>query len=73
VPKAAWLNLYGLTPTEAAERVSERFVQPGFLEAWHLAQIRLAALFGDGAILLHERQRLRHAVVQALRAVIEGD
>ena len=66
LPGAAWLNLFGLDPADAAEKVAEPFQTPEFFEAYREAQARLAALFGDAEIVTEERARLRGAVLDSL-------
>ncbi len=71
LPPAAWLNLYGLSPQEAAARAAVPFVDDGFRDAYHAAQVRLAALFGDTGALLAERTRLRAALLAELQGVLD--
>ncbi len=70
LPGAAWRNLYGLEPDAAAGLVMGDS-RPGadFLDAWHLAQTRLAALFDDTGLMVRERERLKRAVVQELQVI----
>ncbi|MBK0329310.1 hypothetical protein I5535_18705 [Rhodobacteraceae bacterium F11138] len=71
LPAAAWLNLYGLDPQEAAMRAAAPFVDDGFLDAFHAVQVQLAALFRDTGALLAERRRLRDALLAELQEVLE--
>jgi len=73
LPPAAWLNLYPLDPDAGAKAALAPVPGLDFLEAWHLAQTRLAALFGDAGLLARERDRLKHAVVSELQEIADGD
>lgn len=73
LPEAAWLNLWGLDPGQAADRVAQSFADSGFFEAFHLAQVRLAALFSDAGVLVRDRRRLKSALLSELHAALDGD
>jgi len=70
VPRAAWLNLDGLTPEAAAGRLPEPFLDTDFIEAWCAGQRSLAALFSDSAAVVEERRRLHRVLLDELRAVL---
>lgn len=72
LPAPAWLNLYGLSPQAAAARTAAPFADSGFFDAYHAAQVRLAALFSDAGALAAERRRLKTALLQALQRVLDA-
>ncbi len=72
VPSESFLNLYGLSPEEAADRIAAFAVTPDRLEAHVAAQARLAALFATPAALLGEHARLRGALIHELGQVLSG-
>ncbi|MDU9006535.1 hypothetical protein [Sedimentitalea todarodis] len=71
LPEGSWLNLHGLTPEQAAGRARQPFAGDAFIEAFHGAQLRLAALFGDAGALVRERRRLRSEVLGAFATLLE--
>ncbi len=71
LPAASWLNLHGLTPEEAAERVCQPFAGVDFSAAFQAAQVRLAALFADAGAWVRERRRLKAAVLREFAALLE--
>ena len=71
VPDAAWLNLAGLTATEAAARLETPFLTHDFVDAWCEGQAALARLFGDTGIVLAERERLQKAVLGEFGVILE--
>ncbi len=72
LPDAAWLNLFGLDPAAAAVAAMAPVDMEDSIEAGHLAQTRLAALFGDGGLVVRERARLQQAVISHLQAIMDG-
>lgn len=72
LPEASWLNLCGLTPEQAAERVGQPFAGDAFIEAFHTAQVRLAALFGDAGAMVRERRRLKAELLGEFAALLEA-
>lgn len=72
LPEASWLNLHGLTPEQAAEQVRQPFAGVNFIAAFHAAQVRLAALFGDAGALVRERRRLRAELLGEFAALLEA-
>ena len=72
LPQEAWVNLAGLDPVAAAARVMGLKIDSARLEAFHAAQSRLAALFGDTGAWVAERARLARALSQELERVLAG-
>ena len=72
LPAGAWINLYGLSPRAAAERVAQG-VDPATHEAYAAAQRHLAVLLGEARIWVRERARLAHALQEALTEVAETE
>lgn len=68
LPGEAWLNLAGLSPAAAADKVAAFRFDKGFFAAFAEAQQVLAALFCDPANWVEERARL----AAALKAELEG-
>ncbi len=68
LPPASWLNLYGLTPEAAAERIANHSADP---TAFANAQSQLAALFQSEEIWEAERQALKTRVLTALHTVLD--
>jgi hypothetical protein len=66
VSDAAYLNVFGLSATEAAARVGCFSPDIEFAEAYLEAQSRLCELFSTPEILVHERKRVVSEVVRAL-------
>jgi hypothetical protein len=71
LPAEAWVNLHGLDPATAAERLAGLVWDNAFFEAYHAAQAALARLFGEPALVLAERRRLAVAVAGALAEVLD--
>lgn len=63
LPPESWLNLHGLAPEAAADRVARSMADP---DAFVSAQIRLAALFQADRLWTAERQALGARVLAAL-------
>lgn len=72
LPAEAWINLHGLDPRAAAERLCAAARDAGGDDAHVAAQQRLAALFSDTGALVAERARLRRTVIAALETVLDG-
>lgn len=78
LPEGSWLNLHGLTPTEAATRLdglswdSPSWVRD-FCAAYTAAQHRLAALLCNPSHWLHERQRLKTTLLAELTEILDGN
>ena len=71
LPEGSWLNLAGLSPEAAADRVRSVTWEPARFEAFAEAQAVLARLFSDTGLWVAERHRLGTAVVTALDEVLE--
>ena len=72
LPENAWLNLYGLSPKEAADRVREFAFDDAFFEAYRAAQQKLEALFTDPVLIVAERTRLQQSVIRELSRILEN-
>lgn len=72
LPPEAWINLYGLSPQTAAEKLAALPACPVSAEAFEAAQRGLARHFGDSRIWIEERDRLARAVLAALEGVLAG-
>lgn len=71
LPPESWLNLHGLSPTEALERIVEHRFDTAVCAAYADAQDRLQTLFGDPSLLVSERERLASAVIRELHTIKE--
>ena len=75
LPPESWLNLYGLTPAVAAERLRgwlEGRFAPGFsADTFAAAQARLNRLFCDRSAWGNERARLARALPRVLAEVLD--
>lgn len=72
LPGGAWLNLQGLSPQAAADRVAAQDWTPGLFADYAAAQTRLAELFCDPLAWVTERQRLARALLMELEAVLDA-
>lgn len=72
LPPESWVNLFGLSPTEAAEKVMTLQIGPAQLEAFRDAQSVLKDLLSDMSVWQQERARLRQALLRELEQVLEG-
>lgn len=72
LPAKAWINLWGMTPSEAAERVAMQGWAPEVFEAYIEAQRCLAALFCETGHWVEERTRLARAVRRELIGVLDS-
>jgi len=70
LPAAAWVNLFGLPPAEAAQRVDAITCPAEVFEAYAQAQQQLKRLFCDPSAWVTERDRLRLALRDELTAVL---
>ncbi|WP_370231833.1 glycosyltransferase [Cognatishimia sp.] len=74
LPEESWINLYGLSPDQAASVLAEYQVSPTFFEAYREAQIKLADLFCNPDNWRAERARwakeLPIAIGNALKSPI---
>jgi hypothetical protein len=68
LPEGSWLNLWGLTPGEAAAALRDWAFSDAFFEAFQEAQSLLQTLFSDPSAWLAERARLARAVLAELTA-----
>ncbi|MBR9650079.1 glycosyltransferase family 10 domain-containing protein [Thalassovita aquimarina] len=73
LPPESWINLHGQSPAEAAETLRAARFGDAFFDAFHDAQVRLAALFTDPALIEAERTRLRTAVLEELQRILESN
>jgi hypothetical protein len=71
VPDNAMLNIFGLEPEAAAQRIVEFRPDAAFAEAWLDAAHRLATLFGDVGALRAERQRVACVALDAISELLE--
>ncbi len=69
----AWINLFDLSPVDAAARITQIEFTPERFEAYAQAQNHLAQLFGDPGIWVQERLRLRRTVLAALTDIVDRD
>lgn len=69
VPEGSFINVWGMTPKEAAEHLRSFEPDLDFAERYVQAQKRLAMLFGDVEVLRAERRRVVDATTRALEAV----
>lgn len=72
LPGRSWLNLHGMTPAQAADRIGELQWDSALFEAYAGAQQRLAALFCDTGLWVDERRRLAGALRRELVQVLDG-
>lgn len=72
LPAESWLNLWGLTPAEAAEQIRAWQPGPAFHDAFRAAQDRLAGLFTTPDLVRQERLRLRDALLAELQPLAEA-
>ncbi|AWZ22168.1 hypothetical protein RTM1035_10555 [Roseovarius sp. TM1035] len=70
LPQGAFVNLNGLTPEAAAERIAGFAADPQTLSAYCEAQARMAALFNTPSLLCAEYERLAQALTRNLAALI---
>ena len=73
VPEGAWINLYGLTPSEAVQAIDNFDMNDDFLAAYVEAQQHLAQTFETPTAMMRERDRLRRALGAALAEVCPQD
>lgn len=71
LPEESWLNLLGLSPTEAAARVASHEWRGEVFEAYAEAQRQLSALFCDTGLWVAERARLRRTLQAVLSEVLD--
>lgn len=69
VPAGSFINLYGLTPDEAADRIATFDADASFIKSYQTAQTRLADLFSTPAAMMHEYNRLSATLERELRDV----
>lgn len=67
----SWLNLFDLKPEAAVAQIEGARMDADFFAAFHASQLRLKELFTDPALLVRERARLRHALLEELRLVLD--
>lgn len=67
LPEGSWINLFDLTPEDAARTIAPQKDHSEGLQAAHVA---LAARFGDDNLWHLERRRLRRAVSDALSSLL---
>jgi len=70
VPEGAWLNLYGLSVTQAAAAIDAFDFDDAFYTAYMAAQTQLAALFTTQTWLTQEQARLAQALLAELETVL---
>ncbi|WP_233495560.1 glycosyltransferase family 10 domain-containing protein [Rhodosalinus halophilus] len=68
VPDGGWINLFGLEPETAAQRILDFEPDAAFCEAYAKTQRRLARLFGSVGTLRREYERLASDLEASLRA-----
>jgi len=73
LPEESWLNLFDLPVDEAAERVENATYHADFFDAFAEAQQMLMARFTNPDLFTAERDRLKHAVLEELGLVLDGD
>jgi|GEM_PF-1099927 len=73
VPSEAMINIAGLGPAEAAQRIVDFRPDAGFAEAWLETARRLATIFADAGALRAERQRVARAALAAVTELAETD
>ena len=69
IPHTGWLNLYGMTPDEAADYLEHVVLDSSFAAGYVDAQRLLAERFSTPAAFVQERRRLRHALLEELSAL----
>lgn len=69
VPAGSFINLYGLTPDEAADRIAMFNPDESFIQNYQAAQTRLADLFSTPAAMMREYTRLSATLERELRDV----
>ena len=72
LPADSWINLYELSPTEAAEVVRDVTLDAERIAAFQAAQSRLHTLMGDAGIWAREKARLGREVPRVLAAVLDS-
>jgi hypothetical protein len=70
LPQGAFVNLHGMTPEVAAERIMGYRPDPQILSAYCEAQARLSALFNTPALLCAEYDRLAQALLRNLSDLV---
>jgi hypothetical protein len=70
LPEKSWVNLYGMTPVEAAHTVAAQSVDTEVVDAFRDAQNTLKSLLCDTAVWVKERARLREALLTELNSVL---
>lgn len=72
LPNAAWVNLFGLEVADASSRIEGLGFPLEFFDAYAEAQRSLEQLFCSTGVWISERQRLRHALLGELTAVLDS-
>lgn len=73
IPDGSYVNLFGLSPEAAMEKLHAFVSDQDFIEQYRAAQAELARRFGSVDNLASERRRIADAVFKALSAVMEGE
>lgn len=69
VPAGTWVNLFGQTPEQAVETIDAFPFEDAFYDRYTQAQAQLADLFCTPQAMIHERARLRDALIGALQTL----
>lgn len=72
VPEGAFLNMYGMGPTETADAIMSFAPDRAFWDTYRAAQSDLAQLFNSGRALAEEQDRLANALRGELAAVLKS-
>lgn len=72
LPAESWINLHGLNPEVAAEKLRDIRPDSTTADAMAVAQHQLLSLFDDDKVWEAERTRLKTAVLGALETVLGG-
>lgn len=71
LPEGGYINLYGLTPADAARRIKEFMPDDSYVKAYRDSQSRLASLFSNPQEYWFERARILDLIIEEL-AYISG-
>lgn len=72
MPVESWLNLYDLSPEDAAKKIRDTNFELGFFNAFAEAQEYLRKLFADELAISTERERLSSVILTEFRDILAG-
>ena len=71
LPEGSWVNLFGYSPQEGAEKIAALRFDGDMFKAYADAQTSLARRFGDPGLWVDERARLARTLHDELQQVLE--